>query len=63
MENKVIYSDISRSGDDWRVIDFMGLCYLVERNQGEHDQRFFQVGHPYKNQYEAIAKVKSFCFK
>ena len=57
----VIYETVSKSGDDWRVIGATcgnGGIYWVERNQGEHDRRFFMVGKAYLDALAAIDKCK-----
>lgn len=53
----IFFETVSPSGDDWRVIVCGGLA-LIERNQGEHDRRFFPVGKAYLDPLEAVEKCK-----
>lgn len=58
---EVFFETVSRSGDDWRVVGGKcgnGYIYWVERNQGEHDRRFFQVGKAYLDPLEATSKCE-----
>lgn len=57
----ICFEDVSRNGDDWLVVGIGNNTYMILRNQGEHDRRFFLVGHLFTNLEEAIAKAKYFC--
>jgi hypothetical protein len=54
---RILFEAVSSSGDDWRVVEMGGLS-LVERNQGEHDRRFFPVGGAYLDSLVAVAKCE-----
>lgn len=56
----IYFEDISKDGDDWLVAGD-GQLFMILRNQGEHDERFFIVGHILTELEKAIAKVKYFC--
>lgn len=58
----IIYSGVSKSGDDWRVLEFSDTngslpMYVIERNQGEHDRRFFIVGRIFTDKAEALRRL------
>ena len=60
MEGMTIYFEgVSRNGDDWMVFGNDSL-QIIARNQGEHDERFFDVN-MMMDVEEAIAKAKYFC--
>lgn len=62
---EIIWTGKSRSGDDWRVVgcfDDNGTppSYVVERNQGDHDSRFFIIRVTF-DKAEAIACAERHC--
>lgn len=56
----IYFEDTSKVGDDWLVAGD-GQLFMVLRNQGEHDGRFFVVGQILTELEKAITKVKYFC--
>lgn len=57
---EIHFEGVSRNGDDWLVVG-IGNIYLIQRNQGEHDRRFFIVGTLFTSLEEAITKAEYFC--
>lgn len=60
--SNVIFEAVSKSGDDWRVLEVSDTngslpMYVVERNQGEHDRRFFII-RIFADKAEALRKAE-----
>lgn len=59
-----IASGTSKHGTNWKVTELknhdqkFAPVYVIERNQGEHDERYFMIGHFYFDKDKAINKAK-----
>lgn len=56
----IIFTKADKSGNVFQVIACSNL-FMIQRNQGKHDERFFLLPEIYDDPDPAIKKAKSFC--